>query len=293
MTTQAHILVPVDGSVAAKRAIAYAAALAGRLDARISFAHVQAPVGSIVELRASDADGAAMMAAVAADYPDAAPMPKIVVGGDIACSICAAFPGAILVVGSEHASRGVSGTQSVAEALVREAHDHPILVVGPASETASFAGPLVLALDGSKVAEVASLAALAWSRLFDVPIHLVQVVSTAAAAASVAPAPSGYLQSVRAAMMVGGLEAHCFTVVDDDPVAGLLRHVDEHHCSLVVMSTHARRGVEREAMGSVTMGVIASSPCPVCAVHPDSHVQRELAAGSSSEHAQLAPRSTP
>ena len=293
MTTQAHILVPVDGSGAAKRAIGYAAALADRLGARISFAHVQAPVGSIVELRASDADGTAMMASVAADYPGAVTMPKIVVGGDIAGSICAAFPEAILVVGSERASRGSSGKQSVAEALIREAHDHPILVVGPASDTASFAGPIVLALDGSKVAEQAALAALAWSRLFGPPIHLVQVMSTAAAAASVGAESSGYLQSVRAAMMVGGLEAQCFTVVDDDPVAGLLRHVAEHNCSLVVMSTHARRGVEREAMGSVTMGVIASSPCPVCAVHPDAYLQRELAAGSTSEHAQLAPRLTP
>ena len=51
MTTQAHILVPIDGGEAAKRAVGYGAALANRLGARLSFSHVQAASGSIVELK--------------------------------------------------------------------------------------------------------------------------------------------------------------------------------------------------------------------------------------------------
>ena len=104
MTTQAHILVPVDGSAAAERAIGYAAKLAERLDARISFAHVQTPLGSVVELKASDEEGKAMLASIAAAYPTIdAPM-SLVVGNDVACAICAAFPEAIVVVGSDHAA---------------------------------------------------------------------------------------------------------------------------------------------------------------------------------------------
>lgn len=270
MTTQAHVVVPVDGSMAAKRALGYAARLADRLSARLSFAHVQAPLGSIVELKATDAEGEAMLASVAANYPDAdSTTAKIIVGTDVACAIYAAFPEAILVVGSDHAARRASGAkQSIAEVLVREAHHHPILVVGPRAEAESLDGPIAIALDGSKVAEDALLAALTWTRFFAASLQLVQVVSTQVAPNDAEQPPRDYLESVQVHLMVGGVASECYIVVDDDPVAGLVQHLREHRCSLVVMSTHARRGVEREALGSVTMGVIAASPCAVCAVHP-------------------------
>lgn len=108
-TTQTQVLVPVDGSAEAKRAVGYAAKLAARLQARLSFAHVQPPVGSIVELKATDPEGEVMLAPIAANYPDAAlTTPKIVVGTDVASAICSAFPGAIVLVGSEHAGRHLS-----------------------------------------------------------------------------------------------------------------------------------------------------------------------------------------
>ena len=290
MTMQAQILVPVDGSAAAKRAIGYAAQLANRLGARISFAHVQAPIGSVVELKATDEEGKAMLASIAAAYPDADASTAIVVGTSVACAICDAFPDAILVVGSDHAARhAVGAKESVAEALVREAHHHPILVVGPHAAADSLDGPIAIALDGSKVAEDALLMALVWTRVFATPVQLVQVVSTRAAASETGPPTSDYLESVQAHLSAGGLDAGCYVIVDDDPVAGLVRHLNEHRCSLVMMSTHARRGLERAALGSVTMGVIAAGPCTVCTVHPDTVVQPQLAAGSPPDHTQLVP----
>ena len=281
MTTQAHILVPVDGSASAKRAIGYAAKLANRLNARISFAHVQAPIGSVVELRATEEEGQAMLASIAAAYPNIDAPTALVVGNNVACAICEAFPDAIVVIGSDHAARHASGTiESIAEAMVREAHHHPILVVGPHVQTTSLEGPIAIALDGSKVAEDALLATLSWARVFDDPLHLVQVVSTEATR-------SDYLESVQAHLSAGGLDAECHLLVDDDPVAGLVRHLARHGCSVVMMSTHSRRGLERAAFGSVTMGVIAASPCAVCAVHPESVDQLELEAGSLANHAQL------
>ena len=69
---------------------------------------------------------AIMLAAIAADYPNTDPIPtSVIVGTDVAGAICDAFADVILVVGSEHAASGASGAQqSVAEALVREAHHH-------------------------------------------------------------------------------------------------------------------------------------------------------------------------
>jgi nucleotide-binding universal stress UspA family protein len=291
MTTQAHILVPVDGSAGSKRAVGFAARLANRLDARISFAHVQAPIGSIVEFKSTDEEGKEMLAALAAEYPEVDAPTSFVVGVDVACAICASFPDAIVVVGSDHAARDAAGAKdSVAVAMVREAHHHPILVVGPHVQTTSLDGPIAIALDGSKVAEEALLAALTWARVFDSPLHLVQVVSTQATRSDVDRRLSDYIESVQAHLSAGGLDAECYLLVDDDPVAGLVRHLTQHGCSLVMMSTHSRRGLERAAFGSVTMGVIAASPCAVCAVHPETVDQLELKAGSPSDHAQLLPR---
>jgi nucleotide-binding universal stress UspA family protein len=291
MTTQAHVLVPVDGSAGSKRAVAYAAKVADRLGARISFAHVQAPVGSVVELKATDDEGTAMIAALAAEYPDVDATTSFVVGTDVACAICDAFPDAIVVVGSDHAARDASGAKdSVAEAMVREAHHHPILVVGPRVRAVALDGPIAIALDGSRLAEDALLAALTWTRVFTTPVHLVQVVSTEAARGDAAHRRSDYIESVQAHLSAGGLDAECHLVVDDDPIAGLVGHLEKHACSLVMMATHSRRGLERAAFGSVTMGVIAASPCAVCAVHPDTVPQPELGAGSTPQHAQLVPR---
>jgi nucleotide-binding universal stress UspA family protein len=291
MTTQAHVLVPVDGSAGSKRAVGFAAQLANRLGARISFAHVQAPIGSIVELKSTDEEGKAMLAALAAEYPDVDAPTSFVVGNDVACAICAAFPDAIVVVGSDHAARDAAGAQdSVAEAMVREAHHHPILVVGPHVQTTSLDGPIAIALDGSKVAEDALLAALTWAQVFTTPLHLVQVVSTDATRGAADRRPSDYIESVQAQLSAGGVDAECHLLVDDDPVSGLVRHLTQHGCSLMMMSTHSRRGLERAAFGSVTMGVIAASPCAVCAVHPETPAQLALSAGSPADHAQLLQR---
>jgi nucleotide-binding universal stress UspA family protein len=291
MTTQAHVLVPVDGSAGSKRAVGFAVQLANRLGARISFAHVQAPIGSIVELKSTDEEGEAMLASIAAAYPDIDAPTALVVGKNVACAICEAFPDAIVVVGSDHAARDAAGAKdSVAEAMVREAHHHPILVVGPHVQTTSLDGPLAIALDGSKVAEDALLAALTWAQVVDTPLHLVQVVSTAATRSDADRRPSDYIESVQAHLSAGGVDAECYLLVDDDPVAGLVGHLVQHGCSLVMMSTHSRRGLERAAFGSVTMGVIAASPCAVCAVHPETVDQLELGSGSPTDHAQLLPR---
>ncbi|HUP73447.1 MAG TPA: universal stress protein [Acidimicrobiales bacterium] len=287
MTTRAHILVPVDGSAATKRAIGYAVKLAERLNARISFAHVQAPIG---EVRATEEEGQAMLASIAAAYPNIDAPTALVVGNNVACAICEAFPDAIVVIGSDHATRHASGTiESIAEAMVREAHHHPILVVGPHVQTTSLDGPIAIALDGSTVAEDALLATLTWARVFDTPLHLVQVVSTKATRSD-GSRPSDYLESVQAHLSAGGLDAECHLLVDADPVAGLVRHLAQHGCSLVMMSTHSRRGLERAAFGSVTMGVIAAGPCAVCAVHPETVDPLELEAGPLANHAQLVRR---
>lgn len=56
--------------------------------------------------------------------------------------------------------------------------------------------------------------------------------------------------------------------LEDTPVAGILAGIERCRPELVVMATHARRGLSRVALGSVTEGVIRRSPVPVLAVPP-------------------------
>ena len=288
MTPQPHVLVPIDGSAAAQRAVGHAAALADRLGARLSFAHVQRPSGSIVELEATDAESSTMMAAIAAAHPQLEARTSIIVADDIACAICDSFPDAIVVAGSEHAAQHAA-VPSIAEALIRNAHDHPILVVGPKVQSPSFEGPVAVALDGSKLAEAALLPALAWARAFGVQLQLLQVVPSTSD--HTARAATDYLMSLQSIAEAGGVIAESCVISADDPVVGLVRHLSEHDCSLVAISSHSRDSVARLAFGSVTMGLIAESPCTVCAVHPDTSPPAALTGGVSADHAQLQRRS--
>lgn len=56
--------------------------------------------------------------------------------------------------------------------------------------------------------------------------------------------------------------------LEDTPVAGILAGIERCRADLVVMATHARHGLPRMALGSVTEQVIRRAPIPVLAVPP-------------------------
>lgn len=61
-------------------------------------------------------------------------------------------------------------------------------------------------------------------------------------------------------------------VTDAGEVAGaIVDHVRDHDVDLVIMGTHARSGLPRFLLGSVTERVLRASPVPILAVplHPD------------------------
>jgi nucleotide-binding universal stress UspA family protein len=46
----------------------------------------------------------------------------------------------------------------------------------------------------------------------------------------------------------------------------ILRFARDHHCDLIVMATHGRKGLGRILLGSVAENVLRRSPCPVLTV---------------------------
>jgi len=53
---------------------------------------------------------------------------------------------------------------------------------------------------------------------------------------------------------------------DVSPAAAIVRLAKLNGCDLVVMSTHARRGVQRVVLGSQTLEVLASTTIPVLVI---------------------------
>jgi nucleotide-binding universal stress UspA family protein len=53
---------------------------------------------------------------------------------------------------------------------------------------------------------------------------------------------------------------------EGDPVTAILEAAGEHHCDLIVLGSHGRRGLQRLLHGSVAEEVIRRSICPVLVV---------------------------
>lgn len=58
-----------------------------------------------------------------------------------------------------------------------------------------------------------------------------------------------------------------------DTVEVLLKEISDHGCDLAVLHTHARKGVRRALLGSVTEQFIRRSPVPVLTVNPHTRLE--------------------
>lgn len=55
----------------------------------------------------------------------------------------------------------------------------------------------------------------------------------------------------------------------DDPVKGIIKHIEDHDISAVIIGTHGKKGMDRTIFGSVADRVLRLSPVPVfCITKP-------------------------
>ncbi|MEO8758785.1 MAG: universal stress protein [Devosia sp.] len=74
------------------------------------------------------------------------------------------------------------------------------------------------------------------------------------------------LSAAKAAADKLGVEAETLHVTNAFPADAIIDTARAKHCSLIVMSSHGRRGLERILLGSQTADVLARSPVPVLVV---------------------------
>ena len=300
------ILVPLDGSTFADRALPFAVSLASAHGARLSLLHTMPVVPAVVHPW-SELDVAAKLEGMAAQVRERGLQATARTAyGDAASTILDAATDvrADLIVMATH---GRSGTGrwlygSVADRVLRQAAV-PVMMVPVAHAHAweqDRPATILVTLDGSALSEQALAAASTVGGGTGAGLVLMRVVPRFTDAASLfdpvhlslAPLDSArlrgaedYLQSLAGAAhwAAGPVD----TVVGEGNVPSeIARVARQEGADLIVMATHGRTGLARLTTGSVATEVLQHAQTPVLLVRPTG------LASAADEPAGAAPRTT-
>ena len=256
-----EVLVPLDGSLAAERALSVALELVQRtgvplrLLSRASSDEKEELAGYLAEL----ADRHAALTDVETQLVDVESIPGAITAG--------IAPATLVCMSSHGRGRSEALMGSVTEAVLRTL-GQPVLVVGPHVPDDSRLGDgwIVACLDGSDLAERTLDPARAWSQCLGSPLWLAQVAAPGTpveVATGGDVTEAGYLANM--AHQVGGVDSWD-VLHDDDPADGLVRFAAALPVALLVMATHGRTGWDRLRLGSVTAATVRRSIVPVLVV---------------------------
>jgi len=285
----ANVLIPLDGSALAERALPYAAGLAGAAKARLRLLHVIPPTpppfhpraeGNITarldllarQLRARDVQ------ATASTLTSYAPADAILAA--------ASDPPADLIVMSTHGRGGIGRWLygSVADRILRRS-DVPVLLVPAASNHPwphDRRPKILVPLDGSDLSETALGPARMLSYTLGADLILLRVVEPQAvpmwnvesvamaawrATADELDAARQYLDGVAGAPGSAALSVDAL-VDEGDPAAVIAATTQREGVDLIVMATHGRTGLPRLTMGSVATTTVQRAHVPLLLIRP-------------------------
>lgn len=300
------ILVPLDGSTFGEHALPMALALARRSGAALALAHVhQVSTPSIgvsgevfydptIEAicRTEERrylDGLVKRLGGVAERPprvDLLEPPVVPALLDHAAAI-----GADLIALTTHGRGGLSRAWlgSVTDQLIRQSPT-PVLVLHPEEQAAALAEAppfrhILIALDGSPMAERAIPGALSLGRLARARYTLVQAVAPVIhgfAADGLAPhldtkaletgweRSQAYLQSVAAPLRAEGFVVDIQSPVGQ-PADAILRYAEQQAVDLIALTTRGHGGLTRLILGSVADKLMRGAAVPLLISHPSGH----------------------
>jgi nucleotide-binding universal stress UspA family protein len=298
-----RIIVPLDGSVAAERAILTAAVLTRRSRACIDLVHVRRPPlwaagAPMYDTRLDDEEArkeSTIAARAAVLVASGLNVHCTNLEGEVndALELYAAESDADLIVmssGGAHTSRGAMG--KVARHLVRSAGVPVLLVRGSGAEARTPAEPLfarvLVPLDGSPISErvldlAASLAIPGESEILLARVVAQFVVmSEPGAGGGVYPNEDdlrrlratalSYLEDLGSQLSVHGFSVRTLVLSGQSVERELLSLAEAQCVDLLVMSTHARQSVARFFMGSVASVLARDAASSVLLYHPSEQV---------------------
>jgi nucleotide-binding universal stress UspA family protein len=275
------VVVPLDGSSFSERAVAFAARL-GAAGADVVL--VRAVLEPMVVTNASAARIAAARqeAAVAEAEQDLAAIAEKTraQGTAVTTRVEPRYPptairettdegGADLIVMATHSRaaplRAVLG--SVAEEVLRTSHV-PMLLIPPSCEKPwPVTGPLrvLVALDGSPIAEQVLVPALELADALDADLDLVRVVDDEAPTAH--DVAEQYLRQLVESLR-GRAPRLRLQVLTGNPADRILELARREPAHVIAMATHGRSGLGRILMGSVTTAMLQRADIPLLVVGP-------------------------
>jgi nucleotide-binding universal stress UspA family protein len=264
------IVVPLDGSRFAEQALPVAGALAQRLDAELALVCDLILVSAPWE---EDRDAADTYLRQIADETTTRVADTIVVEDrppvDAVVEAARAAPGRIVCMTTHGRGRfrwAVVG--SVAEGVVSRLRE-PVVLVGPrgGAEPLRAPGRMVIGVDGSPASLAVVPHACEWARA----LHLDVEVAFVAHPLDVEDAvhPDTVLGPVAERVAAEGLTVHPVLLRSSYPAGELVDLAETLPASMIAMTTNTRAGLARFAVGSVTMGVLNTAPCPVLVTRPE------------------------
>ena len=292
------ILIPLDGSVLAERALAVAASLAARMQSDLHIVHVQRE-RIVDEIPTYGLSGEAAHAAAEQYVHATADRLRANQGGNVSGTVLegsassavvghAESVGADLIVMSSHGRTGASRfwLGSVADAVMRAAKV-PVLMVrggGDGARQPSLFERILVPLDGSELAEAVLPHAIAIAKLEKARVHLLQVEERAedlrlSVWALASPEPDDlparlasadrYLHHVMARFESEWKPATVSVEARGAHRVGeaIAQVAVERESDLIAMATHGR-GASRMLIGSVADKVIRGTECSVLLLRP-------------------------
>jgi nucleotide-binding universal stress UspA family protein len=303
MSWPGPIVVPLDGSELAERAVPVAAELARRARAEVRLVHVHVPLAAepiyVEGLPVIDEHMRSLRREHEQAYLDRAlerlaggiAASAAILEGPVAEAVAsyARNQGAALIVMTTH-GRGAferAWLGSVAEELTRVS-PVPLLLIRPGAEAVTGAfGRILVPLDGSPLAEAVLEHAVRLARLeARAELILLEVVQPLTAAVWVAdPALAAplaapemvrrgeeearkYLDAVAHRLEAEGVRVHARVEVAANVALAILEAARREQADLVALATHGRTGLVRLALGSIADKVLRGSPTPVLLFRP-------------------------
>jgi nucleotide-binding universal stress UspA family protein len=299
MREQGPIIVPLDGSELAEASLPYAAALAEALHTHLVLVTVwegtESELGATFPAMAMDIEKSATnyfslyLDGIRARYSPADHARDLVRMGDATEQILKAIEetGARMAVIATHGRSGIGRWiyGSTAGRLMRSS-PVPIIAVGPnvpARSDKTAVKHVMVPLDGSPLSEKALPVAAALASSLAAKVSLVRGVRWAVQAYPYS-LPDAYIPQIDDELEAGakaylrriegevkaanaGIDLDAF-VVRGAVADGLMDVVEKQSVDLVVMTTHARAGIARAALGS-TADRMLQGKAPVLLVPPD------------------------
>lgn len=245
-------VVPLDGSDFAEHALGVArgmaAACGGELELLTTpwYARVEEPTAYLEKVAAGITD-VPVRTTINTDH---APVDAI--------KIAVAEPGRVVCMTTHGRGRmRWAFLGSTAEDVVREVGG-PILLVGRHCATTwpSGARRMLLAVDGTDPEPPVVADAIEWAKGFGLDVELTHVATE-----GTDPPPA--VDSIAARIEAAGIGVNTTILHGSHPAGEIADAAVGSEVDLIAMSSHAARGIDRLALGTVTMSVVNMAPCPV------------------------------